>query len=339
MNKKEVISKVGMMFFIIAAISFLIIIFFSEMIGDGTNLAKFLVILCLFSVLGLIVSLVISKNIDETVRQENEIKQKEIAHSREAIVNEKINYYKNKLKEEMDVLVSEGFDYTKVKSEELSFKDSYGYYCYCYCFTNDNKFCILQKWDSVEQQIDTAVKVYYGNDFYNSIDKSKINNFIIYSISIPLDDIEYFQLTGEKHITTSISGGAVTGGGSSLKGAIVGGAIAGGAGAVIGSRKQTRVSEIKTHTNVFDNRQVELIYKKDDKISHMIFSVYSFDVFKSVIPEKEYAYVIAHNQKNQNETSSTSIKDRLKQLNELKNDGLIKDDEYELKRNELLNQV
>ena len=65
------------------------------------------------------------------------------------------------------------------------------------------------------------------------------------------------------------------------------------------------------------------------------------------MPDKDYAYVLTSSEKNNllnkatGETSSktSDVKARLKQLNELKEEGLISDEQYLTKKDELLKMI
>jgi hypothetical protein len=130
-------------------------------------------------------------------------------------------------------------------------------------------------------------------------------------LTIPINSINYFKQIGS--ISTEIR---TTGGGSSLSGAIMGSIIAGDVGAIIGSRKETK---IETYKN--DERQVELsVVLSDNSIYKIQFDIDILEAFEKLIPEKEYDYVrleMSH-QKNK-KTRSSDLQDRLNELSERKN--------------------
>lgn len=180
----------------------------------------------------------------------------------------------------------------------------------------------------------------YKNDFINGTeDPQQYINDIPY-IQIPLSKIQSFQLIGDKHTTTSISGGG--GGGSSIGGAIIGGVIAGGAGAIIGSRKA--VDEIKSETKIVDERSVILRYYDDnDVLSVLQISPNAFELFLKWFPEKEYDYLTTQQKAGEGNgrtvQAQPNIKERLETLEQLKNDGLITEEEYNNKRQDILKEI
>lgn len=152
-----------------------------------------------------------------------------------------------------------------------------------------------------------------------------------------LYNIKFFKHSGQIETETKISGGG--GGGSSIGGAVVGGLIAGDVGAIIGSRK--KVEPIKSETRTWDMRRVELHYvdeNGDDK--HLSFTPSAYEVFMELIPEKQYDYVMSQKLPKPEQTTETkSTKDRLTELQGLLNDGLITQDEYDQKRQAILENL
>ena len=150
---------------------------------------------------------------------------------------------------------------------------------------------------------------------------------------IPINRIKYFVNSGDLQYTTEISGG-----GSSLTGAVVGGVIAGGTGAIIGSRKQIH-SEIIEH----DTRKTILKYfSEENKLVESVFSYKAFSALEELIPEKEYNIVIAEQAQKKSkvhQTSNTTIKKKLKELELLKDENLITADEYNIKRKNIIDEI
>lgn len=154
--------------------------------------------------------------------------------------------------------------------------------------------------------------------------------------SIPIDSILYFEEVGELRKYTTISGG-----GSSLKGALLGYAIADDVGAIIGSREP-----ITTNVVSEDDRKVELIYRdENNEVTNLEFMHDAYDVFKKLIPLKELRKIASLNTvRGTKETvingkKSKHIKEKLKQLNELKTDGLITEEEYTEQRKKILESL
>ncbi len=172
---------------------------------------------------------------------------------------------------------------------------------------------------------------------------------------IPLPNIEYFALSGQTYASTEISGGGGTIGGTSIPGAIIGGMVAGGTGAVIGSRKAGTIDPIKSHTVVHDERDCYIKFKTEEgtldevvckghawKLSdNQIINVAEefYDILKKIIPEKEYTYVLTNMNAKANSVETTDIEERLLKAKNLLDKGLITQEEYESKREDILKDM
>ncbi|HEY5589029.1 MAG TPA: SHOCT domain-containing protein [Candidatus Paceibacterota bacterium] len=170
--------------------------------------------------------------------------------------------------------------------------------------------------------------------FFPAIAQSDVYDYTIYSI--PLKDIEYYASRGEISKETKISGGGGVIGGSSIGGAIVGGVIAGGAGAVIGSRKKGKIEPIKSEIIKHDNRETFLNYFIDGVKHSMFFYYEDYTTFLKVIPEKEYnSFVNVHISKG----SKQSFKEQLIDLADLKEKGILSEEEFNEKKKILLDKI
>lgn len=142
--------------------------------------------------------------------------------------------------------------------------------------------------------------------------------------TIPVDKILYFEEIGELRKYTTVSGG-----GSSLKGALLGYIVADDVGAIIGSREP-----IKTEIVSKDDRRIELIYKNEkDEILNLEFKYDAYEVLKKLIPSKELRRIVGMNASNNinditNVQQSKTIKEKLEQLNDLKKENLISNEEF-----------
>lgn len=175
---------------------------------------------------------------------------------------------------------------------------------------------------------------YYKSNRTSSMSKPDISELKLKSI--PIDSILYFEEVGELRKYTTISGG-----GSSLKGALLGYAIADDVGAIIGSREP-----ITTNVVSEDDRRVELIYRdENNEVTNLEFMHDAYDVFKKLIPLKELRKIASLNTVQEtketviNGKKSKHIKEKLKQLNELKTDGLITEEEYTEQRKKILESL
>lgn len=137
----------------------------------------------------------------------------------------------------------------------------------------------------------------------------------------------------------------VSGGGSSLKGALFGYVIASDAGAIISSREP-----VKTEVISEDDRKIELIYKNSEgEIKNLEFTHDAHEALKELIPSKDMRRIIRLNMldcdnkavKNENKkkeiSSADNIKDKLRQLNEMMEEGLISDEEFAKQKERILN--
>ncbi len=168
--------------------------------------------------------------------------------------------------------------------------------------------------------------------------------------TIPIESILYFEEMGELRKYTTVSGG-----GSSLKGALLGYMAASDAGAIIGSREP-----VKTEVISEDDRKIELIYKNsEDEIENLEFTHDAYEALKELIPSKDMRRIIRLNmldgdnkavrnesredentkkENRKNEVSSAdNIKAKLRQLNEMKKEGLISDEEFAKQKERILN--
>ena len=160
---------------------------------------------------------------------------------------------------------------------------------------------------------------YYKEYETSSMSKPDISELRLKSI--PIDSILYFEEVGELRKYTTISGG-----GSSLKGALLGYAIADDVGAIIGSREP-----ITTNIVSEDDRRIELIYKnKEGQIENLEFKHDAYSVLKKLIPLKELRKIVSLNTVEgtkdnviADKQKSQIVKEKLIQLSELKDEGLI----------------
>lgn len=164
----------------------------------------------------------------------------------------------------------------------------------------------------------------YIQDYTSITSKPDISQ--LKQISIPIDTILYFEEVGELRRYATVSGG-----GTSLKGALLGYVIADDIGAIIGSRKP-----ITTNVVSEDDRRIELIYKNSqDEVVNLEFKHNAYKVFKKLIPLKEFKRIVELNtiqdindDINVNTQKSQAVKEKLKQLNDLKSEGLITEEEF-----------
>ncbi len=173
---------------------------------------------------------------------------------------------------------------------------------------------------------DNRFKVY---PMYLSEKNNTCKNKVINIFDISVKDIEYYEIIGEKYREQIISGGESTG--IDLGGAIIGSLIAGDAGMILGGQRKNKT--IETKTVVHDTRCICVNYFSDN-IRHKLFfplSLHQYLIDK--IPEKEKDIVKT---KQKNKMVNQSKKDKLKELKELFNEGVISEKEYNESRREIL---
>lgn len=141
---------------------------------------------------------------------------------------------------------------------------------------------------------------------------------------LDISKINHYTVQGDKYATTNISGG-----GSSLGKAVIGGAIAGSAGAVIASRE-----EITSTTDFIDERKTMIYYQDGEEVSNIILSGEAYDYLLNVIPEKEYSFVISQQKEKESNKSNTLLE--LEQLADLRDKGIITEEEFTAKKKQIL---
>jgi len=159
---------------------------------------------------------------------------------------------------------------------------------------------------------------------------------------IPVKNILYWRLVGEKTEQVLVSGGGSIGGGVSVGGAVLGSLIAGPAGMLLGGRKKLKVNEIKSEIKVNDTRKVEFYYVDEDKITKkIIFEHEDIEALKLLIPFKEYDFAIQSikNDDKKTEKTDTSYEEKLNKLSDLFEKKLITKEEYEKKRKKIIDSI
>lgn len=149
---------------------------------------------------------------------------------------------------------------------------------------------------------------------------------------LPIRNIDNYNMEGELHCETRISGGG--GGGYSLTGAVVGGIIAGGVGAVIGSRKKT--DPIVSKTITYDDRICYLNYFDNSGVIQSLYLIMeNMKILKRIIPKKNYDFVMK-NIIMKDSSKIQSSADEIRKFALLRDEEIITPEEFERKKNELL---
>lgn len=207
---------------------------------------------------------------------------------------------------------------TSIRRKEYSMCISLKYY---YWIKNQKIYFFPQK--------ESFINLYVSSE--NSIQYCEENARLI---SINISDIVYFKIIGGISYATNITSNGVN-----VKGAVIGSVIAGETGAIIGSRPQ-----IKSQVEKKDDRRIELKYKDSEKVKTLDFDYIALDIFRDLFPEKEYEYMKSMPEnciEKGNEINSvpSSLEDRFKKLNKLKDAGLITEEEFSRKKEELLKEI
>jgi hypothetical protein len=117
-------------------------------------------------------------------------------------------------------------------------------------------------------------KVYFWND---NASISFCNPKKTMNIKILKEDIISFNMLGEYHESTNVSGGGV-----SIGGAIAGAAVAGPVGAIIGGGKK-----VKTETIIDDSRKTVIRYNENNINNGIIVDKSVFNILCFMCPEKK----------------------------------------------------
>lgn len=181
------------------------------------------------------------------------------------------------------------------------------------------------------------------------VDSNKKNICFVYPgfcFKLPIEDIEMYTLDGNIQYVSRIEN---NGKGVSVGGAIAGDIIAGPAGMIIGAIKDRNKYESKTET--YDSRKVYIYYKdKNGKsqlctISKVEPMVDDYDIgfefadfIKETVPTKSDTYIISHSSNNY-KSSKANVEEDLEKIKKLFEKNLISQEEYEKKKQELLERI
>lgn len=141
-----------------------------------------------------------------------------------------------------------------------------------------------------------------------------------------IGNIQYFQRDGQLTKETRVTGVERK---PNMAGAIIGGAIAGGTGAIIGATSGT--TTINSHTITHDTRTTLLVHQ--NKVYKL--APKDYEVLLALIPEKEITVVKSSKQR----SKTTDTVEKMRQLNMMKEEGLITQSEYDTKKAEILNAM
>ena len=223
------------------------------------------------------------------------------------------------------VCMRDKIEYQEPKSIKITLPNNAGY---TYAYTNEVAFVSSGEW------INPALYWISQNQLC-FVGRNK-------SFKVNLDRIEMYTLNGSVQYVSKVNN---TGKKVSLSGAVVGGVVAGPAGMIIGATKDR--NNITTDMEEKDDRKI-YIYYKDSNDEIKMFNVeksffgeyFNFDEFiKKELPTKSDVYLITHQEKNNNSNNTENLENSLIRLKKLYEDGLINEDDYEIKKKELLKKL
>lgn len=157
----------------------------------------------------------------------------------------------------------------------------------------------------------------------------KFNSNDISAIRINRGEIQHYRLVGQERTETKVQS---TNDGVNVRGAIVGGIIGGDAGAIIGS--QHNKGRIYSYSEHFDERYVEIYYLKNNNTHKLKLGAKAYQLLEQWFPEKNYEYVVSTKQ---SVVSASDRFDEIKKYKDLLDCGIISNEEFETKKQELLN--
>lgn len=269
------------------------------------------------------------------IRRSSRIEKEKQEKERQAA--EKLQQYKEELVEGLlpDIKnLFEAFDKVHPRPESAVTLCPNNFF-YSYGWVGEGELCFRSELEDITERLERR-----SLEELKALNKEKSPLAALCSMSIPLSQIRYYRVEGDMYTETQISGGG--GGGSSLTGTVVGGVLGGDTGAIIGSRK--KVAPISSETVVHDSRKVALYYYPSpdaDAMETLKFNFRFYSTLVSILPEKEYDYVVgkgaALQKEEKQESSETSgLKQKIQKLKELKEEGLLSEEEYSSKLQELL---
>ncbi|NRT88873.1 SHOCT domain-containing protein [Clostridium beijerinckii] len=165
-----------------------------------------------------------------------------------------------------------------------------------------------------------------------SFNINKPKDLIAVKTIIPIENIKFFTREGEYRVDNIVQGGGVN-----FKGAIVGGVIAGEAGAILAGREK-----ITTTQKEVDKRQTYLYYIDNNQEKRIVFFSESYDLLLELIPNKEIGYIEKHKIvefKKSNDTQEKSIYKDIEELSNLKDKGILTEEEFTEKKKMLLEKI
>ena len=157
--------------------------------------------------------------------------------------------------------------------------------------------------------------------------------------SVDIDKIKMFTLDGSIRYNSIVKN---SGKNVSVSGAIIGSAIAGPAGMVVGATKDR--NNITTELEKIDERKIYIYYETENENVKLLTvdkeplcTHFNFDDFiRKELPTKSDIYLSSNQIEKNNNNDIESTLTRLKKMYE---EGLISEEDYKLKKNEVLSKL
>ncbi len=161
----------------------------------------------------------------------------------------------------------------------------------------------------------------------------------IHGISKRKDQVKFYELVGEKFYENKISGGGSEG--PNVAGAFIGGQIMGTAGAIVGG--QQKINPIESELILHDTRKTRIVFLDDEGVNELLCGSTFYDILKSHLPEKSKE-IFEELVKQQVvyktvKTNGQDINAKFALLQQLLKDGHITKEEYDLKKQKLIDEV
>ena len=204
--------------------------------------------------------------------------------------------------------------------------------------SSNNMKIANQKRDNIKKELESdgfnIDTEYWNGDILFLVDSSRemiaVSDNCLKNKMVPFSEIIGCEIIEDSRITGGVGR------------AVVGGVLAGGVGAVVGAttaRSESIISyEIVIYReNIDDPRMVLQILKSKTKTSSYIYD--NAVKFANNVNATIKAITSKNSKSQTNNNAAIGFKDRLIQLEDLKKSGLINSDEYEQKRNEIIESV
>lgn len=195
-----------------------------------------------------------------------------------------------------------------------------------------NKIDLDGNWDVFVWK-DNNILNFYGTDY--SFGKK----------SIPTENIQFYIMKGDSSVEVVTEGGGVSVGKAiigSLVGAIIGGIlgslvgafIAFGVGAILAGR-----NKITTTSKEIITKKIYLNYLEENENKQMIFTSEAYEDLLKLIPEKEMSYIQNYRIIEDDKSQNDNIYINIEKLAELKDKGILTEDEFNQKKKSLLDKI